>query len=97
MSNTNAILFNLSVHLNRDGEIILEATKPPNPKLLEKAFDTWNPDYSETKKIVSLVEYLGDYQDNFMRGVAAFIQQLPSHNIQLIVFDVLDSDLAQTY
>ena len=55
MSDTNAILFKLSVHLNRDGEIVLEASKPPDPKLVEEAFDVWNPDYSETKKIVSLV------------------------------------------
>jgi len=73
MSNTNAILFKLSVHLNRDGEIVLEASKPPDPKLVEEVFDVWNPDYSETKKIVSLVEYLGDYQNNFMRGVEKFI------------------------
>ena len=73
MSNTNATLFKLSVHLNRDGEIVLEASHPPDSKLVEEAFEKWNPNYPETKKIVSLMEYLRDYQNNFMRGVAAFI------------------------
>lgn len=73
MSNTNAVLFKLSVHLNRDGEVVLEASHPPDPQLVEEAFDAWNSEYPETKKIVSLVEYLRDYQNNFIRGVAAFI------------------------
>jgi len=73
MSNTNAVLFKLSVHLNRDGEVVLEASHPPDPQLVEEAFDAWDPEYEETKKIVSLVEYLRDYQNNFIKGVAAFI------------------------
>jgi len=73
MSNPQATLFKLEVLLNTEGEIVLEASQPPDSKLVEKAFDNWNCNFEETKKIVSLVEYLRDYQNNFIKGVEKFI------------------------
>tara|TARA_R100000773_G_C4208796_1_gene108896 strand:- start:1087 stop:1308 length:222 start_codon:yes stop_codon:yes gene_type:complete len=73
MSNPQATLFKLEVLLNTEGEIVLESSKPPDSKLVEKAFNDWNCSFEETKKIVSLVEYLRDYQNNFIKNVEKFI------------------------
>ena len=58
---TLANLFEFKVSLNRDGNVVLDYCGPPDPVEIEAAFDKWNEEYENTKKIVSLINYLQNY------------------------------------
>ena len=63
----------MSVSLTKDGNIAIDFEGPPAAEDIEQAFDDWNPDFENTKKIVSLVEYLRDYSDRQYEDLKSFI------------------------
>lgn len=63
----------MSVLLTQDGNIAIDFEGPPSAKDIEEAFDNWNSDFENTKKIVSLVEYLRDYSDKQYEDLRSFI------------------------
>ena len=69
----DALLYKMSVSLTQDGNISIDFEGPPSPEDIEAAFDAWNPDFENTKKIVSLVKYLRDYSDRQHRDLQSFI------------------------
>ena len=69
----DALLYKMSVSLTQDGYISLDLEGPPSPEDIEAAVDAGNPDFENTKKIVSLVKYLRDYSDRQHRDLQSFI------------------------
>ena len=43
----------MSVLLTQDGNIAIDFEGPPSAKDIEEAFDSWNSDFENTKKIVN--------------------------------------------
>ena len=72
-TNRDALLYKMSVSLTQDGNVAVDFEGPPSPESIEAAFDEWNPDFENTKKIVSLVEYLRDYSDRQYEDLKSFI------------------------
>ena len=69
----DALLYRMSVSLTQDGNVAIDFEGHPSKKDIEEAFDGWNPDFENTKKIVSLVEYLRDYSDRQYEDLKSFI------------------------
>ena len=69
----DALLYKMSVSLTQDGNVAVDFEGPPSPESIEAAFDEWNADFENTKKIVSLVEYLRDYSDKQYEDLRSFI------------------------
>tara|TARA_Y100000401_G_C8280593_1_gene203224 strand:- start:636 stop:863 length:228 start_codon:yes stop_codon:yes gene_type:complete len=69
----DALLYKMSVSLTQDGNVAIDFEGPPSPDDIEAAFDEWNADFENTKKIVSLVKYLRDYSDRQYRDLKGFI------------------------
>ena len=69
----DALLYKMSVFLTQDGNVAVDFEGPPSPESIEAAFDEWNADFENTKKIVSLVEYLRDYSDRQYEDLKSFI------------------------
>ena len=72
-SKSDALLYKMSVSLTKDGNIAIDFEGPPAAEDIEQAFDDWIPDFENTKKIVSLVEYLRDYSDKQYEDLRSFI------------------------
>ena len=66
-------LFKFEVGLNQESKIVIDYEMPPDSGEIEKAFDDWNEDYDQTKKIVSLVKYLRDYGNRQCDDIQSFI------------------------
>jgi len=58
-----ALLYNFKVSLNTNGELVVDWEGPPSSQDVENAFDSWNDDYEQTKKIASLCDHLRDYSN----------------------------------
>tara|TARA_R100001369_G_scaffold46106_1_gene72402 strand:- start:96 stop:323 length:228 start_codon:yes stop_codon:yes gene_type:complete len=69
----DALLYKMSVSITTGGHIALDFEGPPSAKDIESIFDSWNPDFEHTKKIVSLVNYLRDYSDQQYRDLKGVI------------------------
>lgn len=69
----DALLYKMSVSLTQDGNLAVDFEGPPSPEDIEAAFDEWNADFENTKKIVSLVEYLRDHSDRQYEDLKNFI------------------------
>ena len=69
----DALLYKMSVSLTQDGNVAIDFEGPPSVKDIEDAFDSWNSDFENTKKIVSLVKYLRDYSDKQYEDLRSFI------------------------
>ena len=69
----DALLYKMSVLLTQDVNIAIDFEGPPSAEDIEEAFDSWNSDFENTKKIVSLVEYLRDYSDKQYEDLRSFI------------------------
>ena len=51
----DALLYKMSVSLTQDGNISIDFEGPPSPEDIEEAFDAWNPDFENPKKIPLLI------------------------------------------
>lgn len=69
----DALLYRVSVSLTQDGNVAIDFEGPPSAEDIEAVFDDWNKDFENTKKIVSLVEYLRDYSDKQYEDLRSFI------------------------
>ena len=69
----DALLYKMAVSLTQDGNVAIDFEGPPSVKDIEDAFDSWNSDFENTKKIVSLVKYLRDYSDRQYEDLKSFI------------------------
>ena len=69
----DALLYKMSVSLTQYGNVAIDFEGPPSVKDIEDAFDSWNSDFENPKKIVSLVEYLRDYSDRQYEDLKSFI------------------------
>lgn len=65
-----ANLFEFKVSLNREGNVVLDYHGPPDPVAVEEAFDQWNGEYENTKKIVSLIKYLQNYTEIQIKDIS---------------------------
>jgi len=72
-TNRDALLYKMSVSLTKDGNVAIDFEGPPSAEDIEAAFDEWNVDFENTKKIVSLVKYLRDYSDRQYEDLKSFI------------------------
>lgn len=72
-TNRDALLYKMSVSLTQDGNVAIDFEGPPSAEDIEAAFDEWNVDFENTKKIVSLVKYLRDYSDRQYEDLKSFI------------------------
>ena len=65
MSSTKrmALLYQFKVSLNTNGELVVDWEGPPPSQEVINAFDEWNDDYEQTKKIASLCDHLRDYSN----------------------------------
>jgi|TARA_R110000823_G_scaffold312160_1_gene438675 hypothetical protein len=70
---SDALLYKMSVSLTPDGNVSIDFEGPPAAEDIEAAFDSWNPEFESTKKIVSLVEYLQDYSNRQYEDLKSFI------------------------
>ena len=82
----DALLYKMSVSLTQDGNISIDFEGPPSPEDIEEAFDAWNPDFENTKKIVSLVKYLRDYSDRQHRLKEFYFLGVSFFSFGLIAF-----------
>ena len=69
-----ANLFEFKVSLNRDGNVIIDYCGPPDPVEVEEAFDKWNEEYENTKKIVSLINYLKNYTKIQIQDIGSILR-----------------------
>lgn len=61
--NQTALLYTFKVSLNTNGELVVDWEGPPSSQEVIDAFDEWNEDYEQTKKIASLCDHLRDYSN----------------------------------
>ncbi len=67
-----ALLYQFKVSLNTNGELIVDWEGPPSSQEVVNAFDEWNEDYEQTKKIAWLGDLLrdsGHFHNNEIRRV----------------------------
>ena len=69
-----ASLLELKVSLNTDGNVVVDYTSPPDEIALEEAFDEWDEEYENTKKIVSLVKYLKNIVELQIKDISKILR-----------------------
>ena len=69
-----ASLLELKVSLNTDGNVVVDYTSPPDEITLEEAFDEWDEEYENTKKIVSLVKYLKNIVELQIKDISKILR-----------------------
>ena len=74
MTRELANLLEFKVSINTDGNVVLDYTSPPDPDILEKAFDEWNGEYENTKKFVSLVKYLQNMLEMHTKDISKILR-----------------------